>query len=29
VTSLIRAAEIARDDDDAGQLQPPIERPVG
>ena len=29
VPSLLRAAELARDDDDAGRLQPPIERPVG
>jgi len=29
VPSLIRAAEIARDDDDAGRLAPPVERPVG
>jgi dTDP-glucose pyrophosphorylase len=29
VPSLIRAAEMARDDDEAGQLAPPVERPVG
>jgi glucose-1-phosphate thymidylyltransferase len=29
VPSLLRAAELARDDDDAGRLQPPLERPVG
>jgi len=29
VPSLIRAAELARDDDDAGRLAPPVERPVG
>jgi glucose-1-phosphate thymidylyltransferase len=29
VPSLLRAAELARDDDNAGRLQPPIERPVG
>ena len=29
VASLQRAAELARDDDKAGRLQPPIERPVG
>jgi len=28
VESLIRAAEIARDDDHAGNLAPPVERPV-
>ena len=27
--SLLRAAELARDDDAAGRLPPPIERPVG
>jgi glucose-1-phosphate thymidylyltransferase len=29
VPSLLRAAELARDDDRAGRLEPPIERPVG
>jgi glucose-1-phosphate thymidylyltransferase len=29
VPSLLRAAELARDDDQAGRLEPPIERPVG
>ncbi|MDQ3128412.1 MAG: sugar phosphate nucleotidyltransferase [Chloroflexota bacterium] len=29
VPSLLRAAELARDDDDAGRLAPPVERPVG
>jgi glucose-1-phosphate thymidylyltransferase len=29
VPSLLRAAEIARDDHDAGRLAPPIERPIG
>jgi glucose-1-phosphate thymidylyltransferase len=29
VASLIRAAELARDDDDAGRLARPVERPVG
>ena len=29
VPSLIRAAEMARDDDEAGRLSPPVERPVG
>ncbi len=29
VPSLIRAAELARDDDDAGRLAPPVARPVG
>jgi glucose-1-phosphate thymidylyltransferase len=29
VPSLLRASELARDDDAAGRLQPPIERPVG
>ena len=29
VPSLMRAAELARDDDDAGRLAPPVERPVG
>jgi glucose-1-phosphate thymidylyltransferase len=29
VSSLIRAAELARDDDDGGRLAPPVERPVG
>jgi glucose-1-phosphate thymidylyltransferase len=29
VPSLIRAAELARDDDDAGRLASPVERPVG
>jgi glucose-1-phosphate thymidylyltransferase len=29
VPSLLRAAELARDDDAAGRLRPPIERPVG
>jgi glucose-1-phosphate thymidylyltransferase len=29
VPSLLRAAELASDDDQAGRLQPPIERPVG
>ena len=29
VPSLLRAAELARDDDEAGRLAPPIERPVG
>jgi hypothetical protein len=29
VPSLLRAAELARDDHRAGRLQPPIERPVG
>jgi glucose-1-phosphate thymidylyltransferase len=29
VPSLLRAAELARDDHDAGQLAPPIERPIG
>ncbi len=29
VPSLIKAAELARDDDAAGRLKPPIERPVG
>ena len=29
VGSLLRSAELARDDDQAGRLQPPIERPVG
>jgi glucose-1-phosphate thymidylyltransferase len=29
VPSLIKAAELARDDDAAGRLRPPIERPVG
>jgi glucose-1-phosphate thymidylyltransferase len=29
VPSLIRAAELARDDHEAGELDPPIERPVG
>src|SRR4029077_14884457 len=29
VPSLIRAAELARDDDDAGLLDRPVERPVG
>jgi glucose-1-phosphate thymidylyltransferase len=29
VGSLLRAAELARDDDQAGRLEPPIERPVG
>jgi glucose-1-phosphate thymidylyltransferase len=29
VPSLVRAAEMARDDDDAGRLAPPVERPVG
>ena len=29
VPSLIRAAEMARDDDEAGRLAPPVERPVG
>jgi glucose-1-phosphate thymidylyltransferase len=29
VPSLIRAAELARDDDDAGRLARPVERPVG
>jgi len=28
VASLLRAAELARDDDDAGQLAPPMERPA-
>jgi glucose-1-phosphate thymidylyltransferase len=28
VPSLLRAAELARDDDSAGQLAPPVERPV-
>jgi len=29
VPSLLRAAELARDDDHAGRLAPPVERPVG
>ncbi len=29
VPSLLRAAELARDDDDAGRLAPPVARPVG
>jgi glucose-1-phosphate thymidylyltransferase len=29
VPSLLRAAELARDDDDAGRLASPVERPVG
>jgi glucose-1-phosphate thymidylyltransferase len=29
VSSLLRAAELARDDDAAGRLAPPVERPVG
>src|SRR6266576_3554478 len=29
VPSLVRAAEMARDDDDAGRLARPIERPIG
>ncbi len=29
VPSLIRAAELAREDDEAGRLEPPIERPIG
>jgi glucose-1-phosphate thymidylyltransferase len=29
VPSLLRAAELARDDHDAGRLAPPIERPIG
>src|SRR5512134_3144305 len=29
VPSLLRASELARDDDAAGRLRPPIERPVG
>ena len=29
VPSLIRAAELAREDDQAGRLEPPIERPIG
>jgi glucose-1-phosphate thymidylyltransferase len=29
VPSLLRAAELARDDDDAGRLARPVERPVG
>ena len=29
VPSLLRAAELARDDDTAGMLAPPVERPVG
>jgi glucose-1-phosphate thymidylyltransferase len=29
VPSLLRAAELASDEDQAGRLQPPIERPVG
>jgi glucose-1-phosphate thymidylyltransferase len=29
VPSLLRAAELARDDDDAGRLAAPVERPVG
>jgi glucose-1-phosphate thymidylyltransferase len=29
VPSLLRAAELARDDDQAGRLAPPVERPVG
>jgi glucose-1-phosphate thymidylyltransferase len=29
VASLLRAAELARDDDAAGRLAPPVERPVG
>jgi hypothetical protein len=29
VPSLIRAAELARDDDDAGRLARPVDRPVG
>jgi glucose-1-phosphate thymidylyltransferase len=29
VASLLRAAELARDDDSAGRLEPPIPRPVG
>jgi glucose-1-phosphate thymidylyltransferase len=29
VPSLIRAAELAREDDEAGRLEPPIERPLG
>ena len=29
VPSLLRSAELASDDDQAGRLQPPIERPVG
>jgi glucose-1-phosphate thymidylyltransferase len=29
VPSLLRAAELARDDDDAGRLGSPVERPVG
>jgi hypothetical protein len=29
VASLIRAAELARDDDEAGRLARPVERPVG
>jgi glucose-1-phosphate thymidylyltransferase len=28
VPSLLRASELARDDDDAGRLGPPVERPV-
>ncbi|MGH2476523.1 MAG: hypothetical protein ACRDIL_14790, partial [Candidatus Limnocylindrales bacterium] len=29
VPSLLRAAELARDDDAAGRLAAPIERPIG
>jgi glucose-1-phosphate thymidylyltransferase len=29
VPSLLRAAELARDDDEAGRLARPVERPVG
>src|SRR5207244_13644563 len=29
VSSLTRAAELARDDDEAGRLAPPVARPVG
>ena len=29
VPSLLRAAELARDDDESGRLAPPVERPLG
>jgi len=29
VPSLLRAAELARDDQAVGRLDPPVERPVG